>query len=299
MRKKSLYIIVAIVVLVACMLTVSALADAGNFSGGSDYGGSWGGSSDWGSDWSSSGGGSYSGDSSGGAIVFAVIFIIVIAVFIQLRKKGLINVGTSMPQASFNLQPISLLREKDPNFSEEEMKEKIANLYVRMQQAWQDKNFEPMRPYFTDALYGQFSRQLEAIARAGQTNYVERIAVLDVTLNGWSEDEANDTIVATISTRIVDYTLEDKTGKLVSGSKTAEKFMVYEYSMVRSKGMVTPEKAGEGRDGTVEISCPSCGAPVEINQSAKCSYCGSIITAKDYDWSISAIKGISQRTAGK
>ena len=55
---------------------------------------------------------------------------------------------------------------------------------------------------------------------------------------------------------------------------------------------------GYDYDGTVRIICPSCSAPLAINQNAKCPYCGSIINSKDYDWSIAAIKGISQRTAG-
>lgn len=299
-KKRRLYILLAVAVLAVSLLTVSALADAGNFSGGSDYGGgsSGGSSSDWGSD---SGGVVVSGPLGTGLtiVVFAIFGVAFVYAYINSKKAGS---GPGSVTGEINLSdlsPMSSLIEKDPNFSESDMRDKISNLYVRMQNAWQDKNFEPMRPYMTDALYNQFSLQLDGLIRANQTNYVERIAVLDVSLNGWKESEANDALVATVSTRIVDYNVDDKTGKVVSGSKTAEKFMTYQWTLVRSSGMTTPERAGSGSEGTSEVSCPSCGAPVEINQSAKCPYCGSIINAKDYDWSISAIKGISQRTVGK
>lgn len=309
MRKKSLYILLAVLVLTISILAVPAIADAGNFSGDSDYGG---GSSDWGSsdydyDYDSDydyDDGYYYDDSdsdsggSGGIITFTVAAIIVVAVIIAVfAKKGGGATLDEGAELTSDLEPISTLMEKDPNFSEAGMEEKIANLYVQMQHAWQDKKFESMRPHMTDALYNQFERQLGEMVRANCTNYIERISVLDVQLTGWREDEVNDAIVAVLNTRIVDYTVNDKTDELVSGSKSAEKFMCYEWTLIRSKGMTTPAASGDGSKGTVSIHCPSCGAPVEINQSAKCPYCDNVISSRDYDWSISAIKGISQRTA--
>lgn len=303
MKKKSVYILLAILVLTISILAVPAIADAGNFSGSSDYGGGssdYGGSSDWGSSSYDYDDDYYYDDSDGGGggigITIAVIVVIVVVAVSIFGKKGA-GTDESGAELTTDLSPMSTLKEADPNFSEAAMKEKVANLYVQMQNAWQDKKFESMRPHMTDALYNQFDRQLGEMVRANCTNYVERIAVLDVQLTGWKQDEVNDAIVALLNTRIVDYTVNDKTDELISGSKTAEKFMCYEWTLIRSKGMTTPEAVGEGSEGTVSIHCPSCGAPVEINQSAKCPYCDSVISARDYDWAISAIKGISQRTA--
>ena len=299
-NRKALYILLLTLLLTVSILAVPAIADAGNFSGGTDYGGGdWGGSSDWGgSDYGSDyyyGGGS--GDDGGGfglGVAIVVVIIILVLVFGK-NKGGAAGTGAELTNIS-DLKPMTELREKDANFSEAAVQEKIANLYIQMQQAWQGKDFEPMRPHMTDALYNQFARQLDELIRADATNYVERIAVLGVELMGWREDEVNDAIVASVRTRIIDYTVSDKTGELISGSKSAEKFMTYEWTLIRSKGMKTPEPSGEGSRGTVSIHCPSCGAPLDINQSAKCPYCDSVISARDYDWAISAIKGISQRT---
>lgn len=297
-------ILILILLLLSCLLVIYAMADAGSFSGSSDYGGGggWSGGSDYSSDWGSSG---YSSGDSGEfsfSSVISIIFVVLIIIFFAAKKKGTGISGSTpagaAPTSSASLSPVSTLLDEDPNFSEAKIKEKVANLYVQMQNSWQDKDFEPMRAHMTDALYSQFARQLDDIAAASCTNYVERIAVLDVNITGWMRDDVNDSLVAIINTRIVDYTVNDKTGKLVSGSRTAEKFMCYEWTLVRSKGMQTPAPSGNGSEGISTIHCPSCGAPVEINQSAKCPYCDSIISAKDYDWVISSIKGISQRTVG-
>lgn len=303
-KKKSLYIVLAILILAISLLAVPALADAGSFSGSSDYGsgGGWSGSSGS-SGWGGSSGGSFvfigdGGGSGGGFSVIVVIVILVVLFAVFKARKSATSGGGSVnvpPPVNTSLLPLSTLSAADQNFSEAAIRDKVSNLYVRMQDAWQNKDFDPMRPYMTDALFNQFARQLDELVKSGCTNFVDRIAVLGVTVDGWTQDATNDSLVITLNTRITDYTVDDSTGKVVGGSKTAEKFMCYQWTLIRSKGMTTPEPGG-GTD-TLRISCPSCGAPLDINQSAKCEYCGTIVNARDYDWVISNIRGISQRTA--
>ena len=47
------------------------------------------------------------------------------------------------------------------------------------------------------------------------------------------------------------------------------------------------------------VVCPNCGAPVAINKSAQCEYCGQVLEISTYDWVLSAVRGISQQTRGK
>ena len=44
------------------------------------------------------------------------------------------------------------------------------------------------------------------------------------------------------------------------------------------------------------FTCPGCGAPLSINTTAKCPYCGRVVTLDEHDWALCAIKGISQTT---
>ena len=288
-------------------LPVFSLADAGNFSGGSDYGGSsggdsWGGSSSWGSDYSSGGyyysdGGDSSGDGGGGFFIFLIIGAIVL--FLYFKNKGKMNAAsqsagtaTVAGAAQGALKPVSALLTDDPEFSENELKEKISNLYMKLQDAWEGKAWEPMRAHMTDELYNQFARQLDEYIRNHQTNHVDRIAVLGVELRGVRQDEVNDAVIARVKSRIVDYVVDDNTGALISGSKTKELFMEYEWTLIRSRGVKT-----EHSDNPETVHCANCGAPLEISYSAKCGYCGSVTVNSQYDWVISAIKGISQRSA--
>lgn len=305
MDRRFLALAMALMLVLAIMVSpVPGIADAGSFSGGSDYGGSdWSSSgSDWSSDWSS---GSddyyYSGDSGGGSsfvTIIVVIIIIAVAISGMKNKKGGSggSGGSRIAGAQRTVLPMTIedLKKQDPAFSEEKMKEKIGNLYVRMQQCWQNKTWEEMRTSMDDAIFNQFNAQLNGLIKAGKTNYVDDIAVLGVELTGFGQDDKHDIVTALVRTRIKDYTVDDATGAVVSGSKTAEKFMTYEWTMIRTKGAKSFEQTADAAK-----NCPNCGAPLDLNATAKCQYCGAVIQSADFDWVIKTIKGISQQTSGR
>lgn len=306
---KNKFRIIAIVLLMAIIFVALApvgFADVGDFSGDSDYGGGYdgGSSSDWSSSdssWDSSGGSGGSGGSiNSGNMIFIIIFIgVMVYVYISStnrgnRSRGPVNMdtGRNIP-VDRSLTPMSAYTSKDPNFSAGAMTEKIGNMYIRMQHAWTAKNWESMRPLFSDALYNQLAHQINQYIQKGQTNYVDRIAVLSVTLNGWKSDGENDHIVARIKTRIIDYVLDDSTGKLVRGNRTAERFMTYEWTLSRSAASATAAVSG---DAATTQHCPTCGAVIDVNQTARCPYCQNVLQASSHDWVISNMEGISQQT---
>ena len=304
MKRKAILVLILALSLCLCLFPVATSADFGDFSGDSDYGSDWS-RSDWSSDssswdsgssWSSSD--SYStssdGDSDAGFLPTAIVFAVIVLIGVVMSRSKTKN--KSVPEgatrtAQESLRPMNEYVQLDPKFDATAFGEKLGNLYVQMQNCWQAKNIESVRPYFTDALYQQMDRQLDALRRNGYTNYVERISVLGVNLRGFRQSDGEDHIIAELRTRIVDYTLNDKTGELVKGDKKKEKFLTYEWELTRASGRTT----GAAEEMTV-VNCPNCGAPLSINATAKCPYCDSVVTVDAHDWAISAIRGIAQRT---
>lgn len=306
-----------------------------DWGGGSDWGSSDWGSSDWGSsDWGDSGsdsgssfgdgmlwgsllGGdsdSYSGGSGGDDLLLdedkieatssdsgctgselvglIVIVVIVIIVLRYIRSKKANNAANLYQAADEGPGlPLDALKQKDPNFNEQALCEKVGNDYIRMQDAWESKNWEPMRAIMTDALYQQMARQLEELRAARQTNHVDRIAVLDARIRRYTQEGDNDVLVVRLATRICDYTTDDATGQIIRGSQNKELFMTYDWKLIRDKNQTTPETAV-----MTAINCPNCGAPLEVNHTGKCPYCGTVVTLSPHDWALSLIKGISQRS---
>lgn len=309
-------------------------ADFGDFSGSSDYDFSgYDSGSDYGSDsWDSGsydyGGSSYGGysgygysggygggyyDEPGGGIGGSIVMVLVVWIvllaaiyIIRKNKRGDASSGTStvnqrpvtytdrsqsLKTAESELTPMSQYSQLDPLFDANALAEKVGNWYVQMQAAWTRKDLSQLRPYLSDTLYAQMERQVQQYITNHRTNYVENISVLGVRLRGYRQTGDVDEIIAEVTTRITDYTVDDKTGEVIKGSKTAERFMTYEYSLTRTKGQMTEEQ-----EEMTTITCPHCAAPVNINESAVCPYCGSVLTVAEHGWVISGIKGISQQT---
>lgn len=137
-------------------------------------------------------------------------------------------------------------------------------------------------------------RQLDKYRKNGQTNCVEDISVLNVLIRGWKQEKGTDIMVVMLDTKITDYVVDDNTGDIVRGSRDEEKYMCYEWILVRTTGVISSRSAG-----ITEQTCPKCGARVDVNQSAVCNYCGTVIEAEKFDWAVRNIRGISQRTVKK
>ncbi len=253
---------------------------------------------------------SYSSGSSGVSDGFqmllgAVFVLLMVALFIWIvsrivrgnrRRRDDLHRAAERQESRENrpqLRPVGGYTEVDPAFSATALCDWAANLYVRMQNAWTAGDISELRPFFTDSFFTRMERSLEGIRQRGRTNYVERIAVMDVTPRGFHQTAGEDHILLRLRTRIVDYTVDDATGQVVSGHKDREKFMTYEWDLVRPAGMKTPPT---GADGLRHVNCPNCGAPLDINTSARCPYCGSVLESPGTDWAICAIHGISQQT---
>lgn len=283
---------------------LSTKADFGNYSGDSDYGSSWDNDSGGYSSYDDDDGfffyDGYSSDAeSADDWIWSLCIFVILLIFILIQSRktsGSLKKNApgsaapgAIPTSAANLRPIEEYLTIDPNFDAEAFTDRLSNLYVQMQNAWTGKDISSLQPYFSDAFFNQMNRQLQTLIKNKQTNYVDRIAVLGVEIKGFMQTGKEDLIIVQLMTRIVDYTLSDENGALVSGNQKTEKFMTYEWTLARSKGEQTAETIK-----MKSIHCPSCGAPVNINETAKCPYCGSVITVDTHDFVITAIKGISQ-----
>ncbi|MBQ7873619.1 MAG: TIM44-like domain-containing protein [Oscillospiraceae bacterium] len=311
MKKRFALLLAAVIIMLSSTV---AFADFGDYAGGSDWGYSDFGGSDWGgSDWGAdydydfghSGGSGYyyySGDSDDDIGLFEIVVTIIIILIVvgAIAGKNSIGKNASSGRKSVNIpvqrsaplvNDLAGLKARDPAFNESKFLADAANLYVRMQNAWTDKDLNPLRTRLTEELYAKSERQVQSYINNAQTNHVERVSVLSTNIVGCTKDARNDIITVELVTRIVDYVTDDRTGNVIRGDKNRELFMTYRWTFIRALGKLTAE------DELVDDKhCPNCGAPIDLNQSAVCEYCGSVVTSGEYDWVVSDIQGISQRS---
>ena len=290
------------------MILVSVLLRAGGgegFGGGGDFGG--GGFSGGGF-----GGGSYSGGGGyfpipiffgggGGIGTFIFFLFILFALYNGYRRWSAFNrpmtatgYGPTAPPLTAAMhhgdvgQQMVALKAKDPNFNEQVFNDRAQTTFFALQKAWMERNLEPARVYLSDAIYHRWKMQIDQMVAAQQRNMLDNLVVGGIRVVEVLTDANFDSITVRIDAAAADYKVDDRTGKMVSGSRSQQPFTEY-WTFTRSGAART--KAGE----TAEITqCPNCGAPLTINESGVCQYCKAVVTTGQFGWVLDTITQASE-----
>lgn len=290
----------------------SSSSDWGSSSSWSSSSSDWDSSSSWSSrddDYSYSGG---SGDfgfllgwmlgSKPGIIITLIIVVIMFMMFKKQEGKRNNNLYTTsnyinknipgtvyttnvhdVPQTHIHAEEIKKI---DPLFSEEKFLSWAKDLYVKLQHAWTDRNWEEMRPFETEELFEQHSAQLQEYIRNNTINVVDRISVNYATIYGFRQTDEKDIVDVALKATKKDYIIDATTQEVVEGNKDQYRVTVYKMTFERTKGQLTKQ----GTDELDAKNCPNCGAPLKVTSAGKCEYCGSIVTTGVHDWVLSNIE---------
>lgn len=292
-----------IMIITLLMIHTISFADVGSFDR-YDSGDSWSSSS---SSWSSSSSSWDSGYSSGSSsssngdvtlwdlFVIGIIFSIIVATYIYVQKNPMTR-RRNIPYREVNTTPTvdvsqsRIYAEKikafDQNFSEEKMISWAKDLFVKLQNAWTARDWEPMRPFETESLFEQHKSQVQGYIDTNRINVMDRIAVNYATIYRFRQEGDRDILEIALKSTMKDYIIDATTKQLLEGSKTQDRTTVYKMTFERKTGVLTPE-------GTEEIkttNCPNCGAPTQITSAGKCEYCGSVITTGANTWVLSGLE---------
>lgn len=299
--KKSKLKIIGIIISILLMLHTISFADVGSFDR-YDSGSSWSSSSsDWGSS-SSSWDYDYGSDSSGGVgiagmsgfLLYVVIVIIVIGIIVKAdqnkreRRNNLYRNMNIMPNVDGSQSHMyaDKIKAIDPNFSEEKMLSWAKDLFVKLQNAWTAREWEPMRPFETETLFEQHKSQVQNYIDTNRINVMDRIAVNYATIYHFRQEGDRDILEIALKSTMKDYIIDATTKQVLEGNKSQDRVNVYKLTFERKTGVLTPE-------GTAELkttNCPNCGAPTMITSAGKCDYCGSVITTGANTWVLSGLE---------
>lgn len=288
-------------------------------SSSSDWGSS---SSDWDSDdygWSSSS--SSSGDgfwigyllgrlfesSPIGGFIFIIIIIAIVVYAYKHRDQsnGMYKKyqSTMMNRPSFDVEAQrrknrdelfgvsdasieTTIQAEDPLFNKAEFLTWAGDMFVKLQYAWADRNLEAVRYFVTPELYEQTNNQVQRYITNKQINKLERVSVNISRLYSFEHQGDRDILRIVLESKMVDYIVDETTGNIIRGDQATNVVNPYILTFVRKTGVKTPE----GGIKPVTMNCPNCGGATTILSSGKCPYCGSIITTRDNNWTLSEMK---------
>ncbi|MBQ3710101.1 MAG: Tim44 domain-containing protein [Bacteroidales bacterium] len=173
----------------------------------------------------------------------------------------------------------------DPAFSSDKFIGFAREVFMTIQAAWTAKDWKPIRPFESEALFNQHKQQLDEYIRLGKTNVVEKIAIQHCSLHSFQQDGDKEVLTVWLNAVMRDYVIDDATKKVLESDPNRDWYMHYEMVFNRKAGV----KTNPGQRGNAVTNCPNCGAPTEITSSGQCPYCGSVVTNGEHDWVLTDI----------
>lgn len=290
-------ILLVIILIIGIMMPALSFADVGDFE---SYDSDWG-SSSWDSDWDSDSSSSYyvSSDEKK-ELIYTLIFLGIISVGwfsfrgVQSHKlsNSVASSANTQPRSSYvrsqyrSDQIAERIVNVDPHFNKEQFLSFAKNTFIKLQNAWSERDWETIRPLESESLFEQHSKQLQGYIQRKQINKMERICVNFAEFVSFSQDNEKDTLVIALNSSMTDYIIDEVSGKILKGNKDYRVTNTYKMTFIRKKGILTEEGTGELKT----TNCPNCGAPTKITSSGRCEYCNSVITIGSHDWVLSDLE---------
>ena len=192
--------------------------------------------------------------------------------------------GSSLAVAAATLdEGVASLRATDPGFSLDAFQARVKTAFLALQDAWCRQNLDAGRAFLSPGAYFTWSAQLETMAAEGRRNVMENLSVQRIDPVQIVHGRVFDDLAVRVSASAADFEV-DKDNRIVFGDRTVRPF-TEDWTFQRSVGVATTEKPG-----TLENTCPGCGAPIALNQIGECRYCRAAVTSGKFDWVVSRIE---------
>ena len=224
-----------------------------------------------------------------GAIIFVIILIFVLTKVCGGKKKKTKNNSNRIIPYDFTPQITEFIQQNDTNFNVEQFLEWSKNVFITLQTAWTQRNWEKIRTLEKEELFEQHNTQLQEYIRLGRINVMGNINVSNAYLHKLVIDDNYEHLTVSMFVTMNDYIIDEKSGKVIMGNKEEVFDTIYQLTFIRRKGIKTTLI-----NGTVANVCPHCGATVDSASSGRCEYCGSIIHTGEFNWILSDMESIEE-----
>jgi predicted lipid-binding transport protein (Tim44 family) len=117
-------------------------------------------------------------------------------------------------------QGIADIRRMDPSFEVGRFNDLTMDNFFKIQGAWMNRDLATVTAIITDEMKRIFQSDLDLLLRDKRVNRLENIAVRNVSVTEAWQENGQDFITTLIYANLLDYTTDELTGVVVSGSKT-------------------------------------------------------------------------------
>jgi predicted lipid-binding transport protein (Tim44 family) len=164
--------------------------------------------------------------------VFIVIFVVVWKNRGSKKNQNLDFVygrNHIAPKAGKTERLLTFLSQQDPAISSAALLKVTDSTFCLLQERWQARNYEPMKPLMMPDLFNQHVAQLQGMVRNHEINRIESLKVeqIDLVNVRYTEKPDQRQFTALITASARDYYVDDRTGKFLRGDKGSARFQEF------------------------------------------------------------------------
>jgi predicted lipid-binding transport protein (Tim44 family) len=117
-------------------------------------------------------------------------------------------------------QGLAHVRQMDASFDGERFCDTAMDIFFKIQGAWMNRDLSPVGNLLSEEMKRTLQTDVDQLLRDKRVNRLENIAVRDVEIVEAWQESGEDFLMVLITANLLDYTTDDVTGQVVTGSKT-------------------------------------------------------------------------------
>ena len=122
-------------------------------------------------------------------------------------------------QDSDSNRGMGYIRQMDPSFKEDTFRESVTDIFFKIQAAWGNRDLSSVNGILTPEVQAVLKKGIDELKGQRKINRLENIAMRNVELIEVWQESGNDFITVKFLASILDYTMDEATGQVASGSK--------------------------------------------------------------------------------
>lgn len=111
------------------------------------------------------------------------------------------------------------IRQFDPAFNANELKELVQDLFFRVQAGWMNRSLDGILDLLTPEMARYFSEEFDRMKQSGRINRLENIAIRKVEPAEVWQEAGRDYVTVLFTANLLDYTVDEVTGQVVEGDR--------------------------------------------------------------------------------
>jgi predicted lipid-binding transport protein (Tim44 family) len=115
---------------------------------------------------------------------------------------------------------LSAIMSSDPSFDERNFKDNVMDMFFKIQAAWMNRDLSTVSNLLDVKMKDYLQSDIDQLLSSGKINRLENIAVRNINIDDAWQESDSDCITVLIYANILDYTVDEKNGNVLEGSKT-------------------------------------------------------------------------------